>query len=305
MLGTVLVPLDGSGFAEAALPLARRLAARAGARLYLATADHFSGVPVGGGEISSALAVLGEECLEEDELYLANTATQLGSVAGQPVLAHLIAGPPGEAICEEAGRIGADLIVMATHGRSAMSRLLLGSVAEYVIANANRPVLLVKPSRLGGLGATRSIRNILVPLSPDAASEAILESVVTLAPLLGATITLLTVVSPQFGIAEPELPPPAPQHPAIAARRSDEARMRLDRVAAFYRRLGVEVRTRVVLAGTPAGGILQVLSEDRFDMAAMTTTVTPGVRRVVAGSVTQKVIQGTGKPVLAYHPFYV
>jgi nucleotide-binding universal stress UspA family protein len=305
MLGTVMVPLDGSGFAEAALPLARRLAARAGARLYLATADHFSGVVAGGGDITSAFAVLSEDCLKEDELYLANTANQLGQIAGQPVMVRLLDGAPGEAICDEAGRIGADLIVMATHGRNAMTRLWLGSVADHVVANANRPVLLIKPSRLGGRAPTRPVRHILVPLAPGATSEAILEPVVTLAPLLDATITLLTVVAPQFGFAEPELPPPAPQHPAIAARRSDEAHMRLDRVAGFYRRLGIEVRTRVVLAGTPAGGILQVLSEDRFDMVAMTTIAKAGVRRLIAGSVTRRVIQGTGKPVLAYHPLYM
>jgi len=302
MLGTVLVPLDGSEFAEAALPIAKRLVERAGGRLYLATADQPSVALVGLGEITTALASLGEECCLEDESYLARTAAVLGTVGEGPVRVSLVDGPAGEAICEEAGRIGADFIVMATHGRNAMDRVWLGSVADYVVRHAARPVLLVKPHRLGYARTDQSIRNILVPLDPSNYSEAILDAVLTLARLMSASLTLLTVVAPQFGIAEPELPPPAPQHPAIVARRSDEAHARLDRLAKLYGLVGIGVRTRVAVAGTPAAGILGVLAEDRFDMVALATHGAAGLRRILAGSVADKVIRGSRKPVLVYHP---
>ncbi len=302
MLGTVLVPLDGSEFAEAALPIAKRLVERAGGRLYLATADQPSVALVGLGEITTALASLGEECRLEDESYLARTAAVLGTVGEGPVRVSLVDGPAGEAICEEAGRIGADFIVMATHGRNAMDRVWLGSVADYVVRHAARPVLLVKPHRLGYARTDQSIRNILVPLDPSNYSEAILDAVLTLARLMSASLTLLTVVAPQFGIAEPELPPPAPQHPAIVARRSDEAHARLDRLAKLYGLVGIGVRTRVAVAGTPAAGILGVLAEDRFDMVALATHGAAGLRRILAGSVADKVIRGSRKPVLVYHP---
>jgi len=302
MLGTVLVPLDGSGFAEAALPIAKQLVGRAGARLYLATADQPTPALVGPGEVTAAFDALGKECRLEDESYLVKTAAVLGAVGAGTARVSLLVGPVGEAICEEAGRIGADLIVMSTHGRNAMGRALLGGVADYVVRHADRPVLLVKPPPLGDAPSDRPIRNILVPLDPSDYSEAILEPVLTLVRILGARMTLLTIVAPKFGIAEPELPPPAPQHPTIVARRSDEAHARLDRLARLYQLLGLDVRTRVAVAGTPAAGILDVLAEERFDMVALATHGAAGLRRVVAGSVADKVIRGSRKPVLVHHP---
>ena len=302
MLGTVLVPLDGSGFAEAALPIAKQLVGRAGGRLHLATADQPSPVLVGAGEITSAFHALGQECRLEDESYLVRTAAMIGKAGGASVRVSLLEGPGGEAICEEADRIGADLVVMSTHGRNAMGRALLGSVADYVVRHAARPVLLVKPLSPGTPRMDRPIRSILVPLDPSDYSEAILESVLTLVQILYARMTLVTIVAPKFGIAEPELPPPAPQHPAIVARRSDEAHARLDQLAGLYKRLGIDVRTRVAVAGTPAEGILDVLAEERFDMVALATHGAAGIRRIFAGSVADKVIRASGKPVLVYHP---
>lgn len=302
MLATVLVPLDGSAFAEVALPVATRLVNRSAGRLYLATADQPSPALVGPFEYSSALDAVGDACRTDDGAYLMKAATGLGSVGEGTVRVSLLEGPAGEAICEEAGRIGADLVVMATHGRSATGRVLLGSVADYVVQHAARPVLLVKPPWLGADPVDHPIRSILVPLDPSDYSEAILESVLGVTRILDAKVTLLTVIAPRFGLAEPELPPPAAQHPTIVARRSDEAHARLRRLARFYALLGIETRIRVAVAATPAAGILEVLNEGGFDMVAMATHGAAGVRRMLAGSVADKVIQGSRKPVLVYHP---
>jgi len=298
----VLVPLDGSAFAEVALPLAARLVDRSAGRLYLATADQPSPALVGPLEDSSSLDAAGDACRADDGTYLMRTATALGSVGAGAVRVALVEGEAGAGICEEAGRIGADLIVMATHGRSATGRVLMGSVADYVVRHAGRPVLLVKPSWLGADPVAQPIRNILVPLDPSDYSESILESVLGITRTLDARITLLTIVAPRFGIAEPELPPPAAQHPGIVARRLDEAHARLKRLARFYTLLGIEARVRVVVAPTPAAGILHVLGEGGFDMVAMATHGAAGVRRMIVGSVADKVIQGSRKPVLVYHP---
>jgi nucleotide-binding universal stress UspA family protein len=302
MIATVLVPLDGSAFAEVALPLAARLVDRSAGRLYLTTADQPSPALVGSLEYSSSLDVAGDTCRADDGAYLVRTATALGSVGAGPARVGLVEGPAGAGICAEAGRIGADLIVMATHGRSATGRVLLGSVADYVVRHAGRPVLLVKPPWLGADPVAQPIGSILVPLDPSDYSETILESVLGIARLLGAKLTLLTVVAPRFGFAEPELPPPVAQHPGIVARRLDEAHARLKRLSRFYALLGIEARIRVVVASTPAAGILQVLTEGSFDLVAMATHGAAGVRRMVVGSVADKVIHASRKPVLVYHP---
>lgn len=302
MLGTVLVPLDGSGFAEAALPIAKQLVTRSGGRLSLITAELSTVIGDATGELANALASLSNECRRDDEMYLVRTAAMLGNVGDGPVRHGLVDGPAGEAICREAERIHAGMIVMATHGRSALERVWLGSVADYVIRHAARPVLLVRPRLLGAVFPPAPIRNILVPLDPSTFSEAILESALRVAQLMGATITLLTVVTPRFGLAEPELPPPVPQHPAIVARRSDEAHYRLERLARLYRAMGLLVRTRVATAATPAAGILAVLEESRFDMVALATHGAEGLRRLVTGSVADRVLRGSEKPMLVYHP---
>jgi nucleotide-binding universal stress UspA family protein len=56
----------------------------------------------------------------------------------------LAEGPPAEAILAEAGRVGADLIAMATHGRGGLGRLVFGSVSDEVVRHAPCPVLLVR-----------------------------------------------------------------------------------------------------------------------------------------------------------------
>ena len=144
MLGTVLVPLDGSGFAEAALPIAKQLVTRSGGRLSLITAELSTVIGDATGELANALASLSNECRRDDEMYLVRTAAMLGNVGDGPVRHGLVDGPAGEAICREAERIHAGMIVMATHGRTGLSHLVMGSVAERVLRTAPCPVLTLR-----------------------------------------------------------------------------------------------------------------------------------------------------------------
>ncbi len=67
------------------------------------------------------------------------------------------ARPVHEIICQEATRLGVDLIVMASHGHSGLTRLFLGSVAERVLRSVDRPILIVRggETRAGGSSAPR------------------------------------------------------------------------------------------------------------------------------------------------------
>jgi len=86
------------------------------------------------------------------------------SIVDIPVETAISTGPPGPAILTVASNHRADLIVMGTHGRTGVPRLLLGSVAEHVLRHAACPVLTIRPGTGGhlghdvetGLGATRS-----------------------------------------------------------------------------------------------------------------------------------------------------
>ncbi|HEU5217258.1 MAG TPA: universal stress protein [Gemmatimonadales bacterium] len=302
MLATILVPLDGSRFAETALPVATRLTARAEGRLYLAMAHRPLAALVGLGEVAAPSFGADDDARVREEEYLTETSVGLGSVGTGPVRFRLRDGFAGETICDEAGRVGTDLIIMATHGRGAMGRIWLGSVADHVVRHSTRPVLLVHPGRDHAVPPEQFARNILVALDQSTYSEAIIDPVLDIARLTGAEVTLLTIVAPVFDPVESTLPHPVPQHPAIQARRSDEAHCRLRRAASRLRERGVRVSMRVVVGSSPAAGILDVLEEERFDMVALTTHGAGGVRRLMVGSVADKVIRGAHKPVLVLRP---
>ena len=85
---------------------------------------------------------------EQTRQELARLAATISDLA---VETQVVGGPPGPAIVQSAQGWNADLIVMGTHGRTGLSRLLMGSVAEHVIRNAACPVLTIKLGAVGDL----------------------------------------------------------------------------------------------------------------------------------------------------------
>lgn len=137
----ILVPLDGSPLAEAALPKAMELATGSrGASLLLLRAAE---VPV----LSAAEPVAAQvEVVREAEEYLAEIAAKLRAAGLCDVSTSVWYGPPAPAIVEAAEVAKVDLIVMSTHGRSGLGRLFLGSVAESVLRGTHIPILLLRPT---------------------------------------------------------------------------------------------------------------------------------------------------------------
>ena len=140
----IVVSLDGSGTAEAALGPAAELARRLGAPLHLVRVADVSRVQFGLNEAALEYAALGRELGEEEAeaaRYLADTAARLGQDGPAPTTEVRRGFAARELV--EAVRPG-DLLVMASHGRSGPKRWLLGSVAEEVVRHAAAPVLLVR-----------------------------------------------------------------------------------------------------------------------------------------------------------------
>ena len=146
---TIVVPLDGSALAETALPVAQALAASLGGPLLLVRA-----VPPADPVLTPdgmAVALFTEDrtvAEREANEYLAPLAARLAD-AGNAVQALVRFGKPAEVIRAVAEEHGAALTVLATHGRTGLDRLLLGSVAEAVVRHGATPVLLVPPSATG------------------------------------------------------------------------------------------------------------------------------------------------------------
>ena len=141
MYKKILVPLDQRFATEAALKVAADLARANGSAIRLLhVAPRPAAVMVDGRMIAYADQE-SERLRYEAEVYLREAARW---VTGVPVEYAVRFGDPAAEIIEEARESGANLIAMATHGRTGMARLLLGSVAEAVLRRSEVPVLLVR-----------------------------------------------------------------------------------------------------------------------------------------------------------------
>ena len=132
----ILFPTDFSPASQQALGWATSLARDTGATMLIA---HVEEPPMayGGGEMYLPV--------EENREELRKSLVQVVPMDHDVRFEHmLLVGDPAEAIVQTAEKEGCDLIVMGTHGRKGLTRLLMGSVAEAVVRKAKCPVLTVK-----------------------------------------------------------------------------------------------------------------------------------------------------------------
>ena len=134
----VLVPLDGSALGETVLDAAVGLAQDGASLLLLRAAEARNLV---GDPVAAQLKVV-----QEAEAYLGGVADRLRQKGAAVVETCVWYGPAAEAIVEAAWARDCDLILMSSHGRSGLSRLVLGSVAETVLRGTTTPILLVRPT---------------------------------------------------------------------------------------------------------------------------------------------------------------
>ena len=138
MYDRILVPTDGSPEVDAVLDHAASLAAVHDAELhamYVVNTAGYAGLP------SDTTIGLGPALNEQGETALDRAEEHAGEISVERVL---VEGAPSNEIVEYAAEEGCDLIVMGTHGRGGIDRLLLGSVAERVVRTSAVPVLTVR-----------------------------------------------------------------------------------------------------------------------------------------------------------------
>lgn len=138
---SILFPTDFSHYNDAALEYASKLAAEAGARLHIVHVHDVRDFSATMGEASYLYSSNWQEELEEARERLAMILPTRTNVWYEH---HCLTGPADEKIVTLAADKHIDLIVMASHGRTGLSRLLMGSIAEGVMRNASCPVLIVK-----------------------------------------------------------------------------------------------------------------------------------------------------------------
>jgi nucleotide-binding universal stress UspA family protein len=294
MYRTILVPLDGSPFAEHALPLAIALARRAHAHIHLvAVSTPFSAAAFQG--VSLGMPELEAELTGHYRTYLEGIAARLGERVNVPITSAVFYGEIAPTLCKLAGSGHYDLVAMATHARSPFGRFWLGSVADEMIHHATLPLLLVRPeSEAVNLDEEPDLGRVVVPLDGSALAEAIIDPAIALAGLIpDVEIVLVRAIAAT----------PSEEAADVADSLTwTEAQRYLDHIAARLQARGLRVRTHVVFDDKPAEAILDEIKDEHAGLVALETHGRGGLSRLLHGSVAEKVVRGAHIPVLIHRP---
>lgn len=309
MYRNVLLPLDGSPFGEHALQLATTLARRSGARLALVhvhnpSADVVNWEPVTPfrfeGLERSEREWDGEDLISE-RAYLSAQALQIAKELNGAAQCKVISGPVCSALEQEIAEANPDLIVMATHGRGGFSRAWLGSVADTLIRNIHKPILLVRTETAEAPLTPVKTDHILIPLDGSQLAESIVPYALQLGEGTPASYTLVRVVPPVWTAPEVMSEPDVMAEGALKERVTC-AREYLARVADTMSSQTLNVNMDVVIGTAPAAAILERARTAEADIIAMATHGRGGVKRLILGSVADKVLRAASMPMLLYHP---
>jgi nucleotide-binding universal stress UspA family protein len=269
----LLVPLDGSPFAEQALPLAQALGLAHDSQLTLLSVRQRSGNSRGLPVVQGGL----DGDLRQHERYLEQVVAELkgGGARVQPLI---VEGKVAQQINAVAVEQGADALVMCTHGRSRVGRMLLGSVASEVLQQSARPLLLVRP-REGAERRPLAFDKLMVTLDGSSEAELVLPYAQALATRFASQIILLTV--PDDLQAEAQL---------------GNLQRYLDDVAGVMTASGLSVQP-IVVGSDPAHTIVELARVNDVDLIMLATHGRGGQARLLFGSVADTVVRNSHRPI--------
>lgn len=293
----VVVPLDGSPFAEHALPCAAAIAKAARARLRLVLVHQLPPPPTDRDSLKMYTS-LEVAVRKSQRAYLREVAGRLRERWGVQVTAVSPDGAVAPTLLRYIEELGADLVVMSTHGRGALGRALLGSVADALVRAAPVPVLLVRPPDDASAPADWSTEEILVPLDGSTVAEAALEPAADLARLLGARLSLVQIIVPIATMTDPPLPFPSGYDEHLTDIRRREGQDYLDSAAERLRETGLTVGAAAVVAPGAAGALADLSRPGRVGLIVIASHGRGGVRRLTIGSVTDRLVRTASVPVL-------
>lgn len=291
----IVVPVDGSPFAEFALPWALAIAERGEGRVELVMVREDSAkdlVAVGAG----AEPDRGDE---DERAYLDALVARIGGTDRPNVSVTLLRGRAAVEIERYARESRAGLVVMATHGHGPLSRAWLGSVADQLVRAGPAPILLVRPAEeeRPDVAARPGLRRILVPLDGSDAAEEVLDLAVPLGALWGAAFTLVRVVPLYVQVGSPYMAHALHLDQALMEAARAEAESYLNEVTARLAKRDLNVAAHLA-DGAPAQVILALADAEHADLIAMRARGRGGIERMVLGSVADKVIRGSHRPIL-------
>lgn len=279
----ILVPTDGSGVAGSAADAAINLAERFDAELhviYVVETERLSYVV---DDSRQELARRGKEAVKKIE--------ERATTAGVSTVTEFLDEGRSvyRAILDYADEQSTDLIVMGTHGRTGVGRIVLGSVAEQTLRESRVPVMTVNETTV----TDANFESLLVPFDGSKSALAAVDHALDLAASNQGTVSFLNVVN----------------HATIAGAETSAGTV-IDALEQAGERIvetaserasgrGVRVNDASVQIGSPFRTIIDYTERNDIDGIVMGTHGRSGIDRFLLGSVTERVIRKTDVPVIA------
>lgn len=280
MFERIIISLDGSEISEIVIPYTVEIAKRFNSQIDI--------IGIGEGQ-ENPLDRLFHNYLEEFAAKFKTNGINAGAI-------HLH-GNPSSQILDYAHEKNADLIIMATRGRTNISKWTMGSVAEKVLRATDKPLLLVSQEapRIPK-GEVPVFKRILVPLDGSDMGEAALPFAVSLCCKTNARLYILYIMLATHRITGGIDYAVRLQQQLMETLRK-QARDYLNKVAADLDRENLDIKYDLV-SGYPSMTILDYAKSNAIDMISLSSHGKGGMDSFTMGSTTDKVVHNSEKPVL-------
>jgi nucleotide-binding universal stress UspA family protein len=286
MFDSILVPTDGSEASETTGSTAIVLANRFQASIEVLNVVEQEELP------QRVLADASADQAEHGEAAvgaIANRATADGIPTSRAVIES--AGALQEQLIEYGTEHDVDRIVMGTHGRTRLNRLVLGSVAEWTLRESPVPVLTVHEDS----SPDPDFEKILVPTDGSKHANAAVERAIQMASEIDSALHIvhvvnITAVSGEYGSGE------------ILQALEESGQRAVDDAIDRAEHAGVRSIEATVLSGRPAKATVDYATDHDVSLVVMGTHGRSGLARYLLGSVTEKVVRVADMPVLTVAP---
>ncbi len=297
----VIFPTDFSPYSDNALHYAVALTKKYDGTVHCCHVVDRSAVDGGGAEGPYGMQTAETSYVESVEKHAQEELEKVATVIrakGAETDTRSIVGDPAADVVAYAAEMSADLVVMATHGRSGFDRFLFGSTCEKVLRQSTVPVLAVKQDEhqfVNPKDETIALRKVLCPIDLTGFSRQVLPYAAEISRQFGATLLLVHVVDQWMDytdfITDSQL--------EIQRHRLEHAQAELKKMAEDLQPLSVETR---VVTGVPHRETTTIAKEENVDLIVLTTHGRSGFVHAVLGSVTEKVLRSASCPVLTVPP---
>ena len=265
----ILLSTNGSSHTTRALEMGARIAQRAASQV--------------------DILVVAERDREKEARRAAEAAAADLEAAGVPVDIHWRAGRLANEVVLQTQAVPYDLLVIGSRGRRGVTRLLLGSVALNVTGYAPASVLVVK-------GRARDLENFLVCSSAGPVSEHTIQFAGRLAHALGASVTLLHVMS-QLALIEDAVPEDLEASAEELIQRGSREGIHLSRMLDLLAKDKTTARA-VVRHGLVLDEVIAEAKKGQYDLLVTGAHVTPGLNARLADDLSADILLAANRPVL-------